>query len=213
MIGSCSRPLSPESPPASRPGPAAAGFTLVEALTALAVAALIAVLLLQAVRAAGFLSRLGAGIAVEADLDVVRDHLRAALARPRGRGADGRGPSFLGEPGRLVAILAASPATERGADMRMVLAGMPRADGRIDLVESRVPETAAEADPPEVLVGGAAALRLHYFGVAPTEMQPRWLDAWTRRDRMPALVEIVLDFPPGDPRRWAPLVVPLEPLP
>ncbi|MGY2048199.1 hypothetical protein [Methylobacterium sp. JK268] len=188
---------------------AEAGFTLVEALVALAVAALIGLLLVQAVRGAGALTQLGARIAVEADLATVRDHLRGALSRPRGRGADGRQPPFLGTPEQFAATIAAPIDTERGADLRMVLAAAPRADGGIDLVESRGLDTGA-ADPPEVLVAGAAALRLRYFGTGQTEMQPRWLDGWTRRDRVPDLVEITLAFPPGDRRRWAPLVIALR---
>ncbi|KMO13846.1 general secretion pathway protein GspJ, partial [Methylobacterium indicum] len=40
--------------------------------------------------------------------------------------------------------------------------------------------------------------------------RPVWLTAWSRADRAPLLVEIQVAFPPGDRRRWPPLLIALE---
>lgn len=189
-------------------GPGEAGFSLVEMLVSLALMSLVALLLLQAIGTAGLLSRFGGRLAAETDLDIVRDHLRTSLSRLVGRGTDGRRPPFRGEPERFSGMVLASRDAERGGAVRQTVWAVRRDDGTIDLVEAR---SLGEdgASPPEVLVSRAAALRLRYFGSDHTDPQPRWQPAWGRRDRPPTLIEIGLDFPPGDRRRWSPLIVPL----
>lgn len=186
-----------------------AGFTLVEMLVSLALFSLISLLLIQAIGAAGMLSGLGGRLSTDTDLDIVRDHLRGSLARLAGRDTNGRRPPFLGEPERFTGTVLANRGTERGGAVRQSVWAIRRGDGTVDLVETRGvgPETGMR--PPEVLVSRAAAVRLRYFGAALADPQPGWRPAWTRRDRPPTLIEISLDFPAGDRRRWPPLLVPL----
>lgn len=200
---------TPEAPPDAASARPEAGFSLVEMLVSLALLALIALLLLQAIGAAGMLSRLGGRLNADTDLDVVRDHLRASLARLVGRSADGRRPPFLGESGRFVAMVLADRGTERGGAVWMTVSALRGGDGTVDLVETRGLDSEAGAEPPEVLVTGAAEVGLRYFGGGLADPQPRWSSAWARRDRPPALVEIAVTFPPQDRRRWPPLQIPL----
>jgi general secretion pathway protein J len=190
-------------------GARAAGFTLVEMLVSLALLSLISVLLFQAIGAAGVLSGLGGRVSADTDLDIVRDHLRSSLARLAGRDTDGRRPPFVGEPERFAGTVLADRRTERGGAVRQTVWAVRRGDGTVDLVEARSLGSEAGTRPPEVLVSRAANVRLRYFGAGLAAPQPGWFLAWTRRDRLPSLIEISLDFPPGDRRRWPPLLVPL----
>ncbi|WP_232628500.1 prepilin-type N-terminal cleavage/methylation domain-containing protein [Methylobacterium sp. Leaf118] len=190
--------------------PSRAGFTIVEMLVSLALLALISLLLIQAIGAAGMLSRQGGRLSADTDLDIVRDHLRGSLARLVGRDTNGRRPAFLGEPERFSGTVLANRGTERGGAVRQSVWAVRRDDGTVDLVETRGVGPESGARPPEVLVGRAAAVRLRYFGAGLiADPQPGWFPAWTRRDRPPTLIEISLAFPPGDRRRWPPLLVPL----
>lgn len=189
--------------------PRRAGFSLVEMLVSLALMALIALLLLQAIGTTGMLSRLGQRLSADTDLDIVRDHLRASLGRLAGRGTNGRMLPFRGEAERFVATVLADGGTERGGEVRQTVWALRRPDGTIDLVETRGLGSEGGDGAPEVLVPRLAALRLSYFGRATTDPQPRWSPTWTVRDRTPSLVEITLLFEAGDRRRWPPLLVPL----
>jgi general secretion pathway protein J len=64
-----------------------------------------------------------------------------------------------------------------------------------------------------VLLDRIAGLRLRYFGVqgqsGPADRLPRWDTVWRRTDRLPALVEVTVEFPATDTRRWPALILPL----
>lgn len=186
------------------PGSAEAGFTLVEMLVSLALCALVALLLLQTLRATSAIDRSARRLAAQEEVHLVRAHLRRAFSERAVRRADGRHAPFLGRPDRLVMTIQADREAGRGAETRLDLGVVPTAEG-LDLVETNGP--AVLPGPPETLLQGVHALRMRYFGAQGTESVPRWAPAWTRKDRPPALIEVSVDFPPADGRRWPPLIL------
>lgn len=190
-----------------------AGFTLVEMIVCLALAALIGLLMLGTMRAAGTASAIAAVAAGAEDVQTVRDHLRRTLGSLARRRMDGSGPSLQGRPDGLRAALGADQAVERGADLAVRLDGVPRAEGGFDLVESRSPLEPEPGGVPwrrsEILLDGVAGIGLRYFGQTADGLPPAWHPVWLRGDRLPVLVEIQVRFAPADRRRWPPLLVAL----
>ncbi|SFU88836.1 general secretion pathway protein J [Methylobacterium sp. 174MFSha1.1] len=191
-----------------------AGFTLVETLVCLALAGLVGVLLLNAVRIAGGASAAAARAAGAEEVQSVRDHLRRTLGSLAQRRPDGRRPTLRGGPDGLTAALAPDQTLERPTEIAMTLAAMP-AGGTFDLLESRSEAAALPGQPPappsrEAILGRIAALSLRYYGVPADGTPPLWLQAWSRPDRPPLLVEIQVAFPPADSRRWPPLLIALD---
>ncbi|WP_246101996.1 prepilin-type N-terminal cleavage/methylation domain-containing protein [Methylobacterium terricola] len=183
-----------------------AGFSLIEVLVSLALCALVALLLVQTLQATGLTSRTARRLAAQEEVQLVRDHLRRALADRAGRRADGRYAPFLGLSDRLVVTVQANRDIARGSEQRLALATEP-AGGGLALVETSGP--AAAPGRPDRLLDRVASLSLRYFGSQGADPRPGWASTWTRRDRPPALVEVTVAFPPADPRVWPPLVLPL----
>ena len=81
------------------------------------------------------------------------------------------------------------------------------ADAANDLVLRYTPHIHAErllprpAPTQDILLQGLQRLEVSYLSPDRTG----WLPDWTRTD-LPALIRIRLVFPPGDPRRWPPIV-------
>ena len=193
-------------------GAGEAGFTLVEMLVALALAALIGVMLSQALAMTGAIAGLSARLTEAEAVQTLRDHLRRTLADVAGRRPDGTLPPFLGTPEGVSAILAARRDVEREAEARLDLRAVPGRSG-LDLVESRIAVQVTEAGAgglgPQRLLGGLASLEWRYFGSPGPKLPPQWLSGWSRRDAHPALVELRVGFGPSDRRRWAPLLAPV----
>lgn len=190
-----------------------AGFTLVEMIVCLALASLIGLLMLGTMRAAGTASATAALSAGAEDVQTVRDHLRRTLGSLARRRIDGSGPSLLGRPDGLHAALGADRTLERGLELAVSLASVPRAEGVFDLVETRSPLEPEPGGAPwrqsEVLLDGVAGVGLRYFGQTTDGAPPAWQTVWLRADRLPVLVEIQVLFAPADRRRWPPLLVAL----
>lgn len=191
-----------------------AGFTLVETLVCLALAGLIGVLLLNAVRIAGGASAAAARAAGAEEVQSVRDHLRRTLGSLAQRRADGSRPTLRGGPDGLVAALAPDQTLERPTELAVTLARVPGRDGTFDLVESRAEVEGLPGQPPaprsEVILGRIAGLALRYHGAPSDGARPAWSPAWSRPDRPPLIVEIQVAFAPADHRRWPPLLIALE---
>ena len=187
------------------------GFTLVEMLVSLAVTALIAVLLIQLLQATGMVTRRARQASVQEEVQVVREHLRRTLAEAVRRRGDGKRVPFTGLRDRLVVVVAADRDVERGSEMRIDLTMVERPDRPgLALIESRILTSGTgPAGDPDILLDGIAGLRLRYFGVPAQGSQPGWQPNWSRADRLPALVEVAVDFPAADPRRWGALVIPV----
>ncbi|TXM72379.1 prepilin-type N-terminal cleavage/methylation domain-containing protein [Methylobacterium sp. WL12] len=196
----------------ARPEAGQAGFTLVEVVVCLALASLIGLLLVQTLQIASRASGVAGRVAAAEEVQSVRDHLRRTLGSLVRRRTDGRRPFFLGRPDGLAAVIAPDAAAERPAETQVTLAGTPRTDLRLDLVERRrLAEPGAEvgAGDEEVLLAGVTGLSFRYFGVPTGNAPAVWLAQWTRPDRAPKLVEIRIAFDPSDRRRWPPFLVAL----
>lgn len=191
------------------------GFTLVEMVVSLAVTALIALLLIQSLQATGLITRRAQRLAAQEEVQLVRGHLRRTLASVVRRRRDGQRVPFLGQDGLLTATIAANDEAERVSEMRLDLAAAASPDGTgLALVEhTRTASDDAGTEQSEVLLDRIEGLRLRYFGVpgqaGMSDWQPRWVTTWARKDRLPVLIEVTVDFPAADARRWPALILPL----
>ncbi len=102
-----------------------AGFTLVETLVCLALAGLIGVLLLNAVRIAGGASAAASRASAAEEVQSVRDHLRRTLGSLAQRRRDGSRPTLAGGPDGLVAVLAPDRTLERPTERAAALSLVP----------------------------------------------------------------------------------------
>ena len=202
-----------------------AGFTLIEMVVCLALAALLGVLMVSAIRVAGTASAAAGFAATVEEVQSVREHLRRTLGSLTPRRIDGAGPALQGGPNGLRAAIGADQTLERPVDLTVALNGLPRDDGRFDLVESRAPlenlpgltRAGGVSEPSEVLLQGIAGFSIRYFGALKDGTRPTWYPAWPparqpaggEAGRLPGLVEIQIVFASGDPRRWTPLVIAL----
>ncbi len=187
-----------------------AGFTLVETLVCLALAGLIGVLLLNAVRIAGGASAAASRAAGAEEVQSVRDHLRRTLGSLAQRRPDGSRPTLGGGPDRLVAMLAPDRTLERPTEVAATLALVPGLAGGLDLRESRSEREGTGEAIGEVILGRIAGLAIRYYGAPSDGARPLWQQSWSRTDRAPLLVEIQVAFLPQDRRRWPPLLIALE---
>ncbi len=189
-----------------------AGFTLIEALVVLALAALAFALVPgtirvghQALRAAAQSEQLHSDRQATASLT---RHLSGA--RPlRVTGADGVSKlAFEGAPDRVrfVTEFAAGPS---GGGLYLVDVGVD--PGTANLTISHQPYPIGRDAPPDagraVLVR-AKAMSLRYFGYDPISGAGAWRNTWDSTDRLPALIEIVIT-PPGEAGRINPVLVTL----
>lgn len=191
------------------------GFTLIEMIVSLALMSLIAMLLIQSLQATGLVTRSAQRLAAQEEVQLVRGHLRRTLANVVRRRRDGKRVAFLGGGGALTATIGANAEAERVSEIAFGLTVAATPDGTaLALVEdTRVTSDTTTGPQREVLLEGIAGLRLRYFGAVgqggASDWQPRWVVDWPRRDRLPTLIEISVDFPATDARRWPALVLPL----
>ncbi|WAJ27831.1 hypothetical protein [Antarcticirhabdus aurantiaca] len=183
-----------------------AGTTLVELLVAMALLSLVALFIGEGIHAIRRMAPVAARLAGADEVAAVRQHLNAVIGEavaslPLGAVArlDGTGAAV-----RFVAP--ADPLLEAGGLSQITLSAEPGPGGRLALVERRAVARAG-ASPvgePVVLLDGIAGLRLAYRGAA----HAGWSDTWDGTGgTLPALLQIQMDLPPGDPRRFAPLLV------
>jgi general secretion pathway protein J len=178
-------------------------------LVSLALTALIAVLLVQSLQATGLITRRTTAMSAQAEVEIVREHLRQMLAAPAARRLNGRRPVFAGMPDQMTAVIASDRDAERGAELRVALVVHPRSDADLDLAEQRRLEFEPQGPTTsDLLLEHVSRLRMRYFGSQGFDQQPHWQDRWMRRDGSPSFIEITIDFPPDDRRHWAPLIVP-----
>ncbi|KQT49168.1 hypothetical protein ASG52_09350 [Methylobacterium sp. Leaf456] len=200
---------------AMRAGTDESGFTLIEMIVSLALMSLIAMLLIQSLQATGLVTRSAQRLAAQEEVQLVRGHLRRTLANVVRRRRDGRRVAFLGQGEALTATIGANVEAERLSEIAFGLsvAATPGGTGLALVEDIRVTSDAATGPQREILLEGIVGLRLRYFGVlgqgGASDWQPRWVTSWQRRDRLPTLVEVSVDFPAADARRWPALVLPL----
>jgi general secretion pathway protein J len=63
---------------------------------------------------------------------------------------------------------------------------------------------------PTILIDGVQSLRFRYFGSMDPEKEPAWADNWPKGESLPRLISVEVGFPPGDARRWPPLIIPVQ---
>jgi general secretion pathway protein J len=186
------------------------GFALVEALAALAVTAMIALMLLAGLATGrrvweGVDTREVSGEQLESAQSMLRDRLEQAysvilyFASPPT--VDFRGS------GETVSFLASPPYVSRPAAIRRYSLSL---DAAGELLLASVTDAApneAPADRVQVLLRGVRAIDLAYFGVRTGETKPSWGPIWRDQPALPELVRVRLAFRPGDPRQWPDLIV------
>lgn len=191
-----------------------AGTTLVELLVVLALMALIALFMGEGLRAARVMAPLGARIDASAEVAVVRDHLARTLSEALSDLPLGSAAPFIGGPDAVRFLAPADPVLEVDGIQRVTLGLAPGPRG-FDLVERRGvargdlgPDAPLPGETRTVLLSGIEALRLSYAEPArPSDAGPNWQANWSALGLAPALVRVEVAFPPGDTRRFAPLLV------
>lgn len=191
------------------------GFTLIEMIVSLALMSLIALLLIQSLQATGLVARSAQRHAAQAEVQLVRTHMRRTLAQVVRRRRDGRRVPFFGQGEALTATIGANAEAERVSETAfgLSMAATPDGTGFALVEDTRLTTETTTGPQREVLLEGIVGLRLRYFGVlgqsGGSDWQPRWVTRWPRIDKLPTLVEISVDFPDADPRRWPALILPL----
>ena len=181
----------------------AAGFTLIEILTALTLVGLLATLVFGGVRlAARAWERADARAEDAADRwaveNVLRDAITAAYPAFASADLDDRGIVFDGEAHSLVVLAPLPRAVAAGvlAQMRFYLRGGEPSKAlvmawRLDLRSSdgggALPET------PIVLLDRVRRIDFAYFGVDEAGDAPAWQGSWADRTALPQLVRIHLE--------------------
>lgn len=192
------------------------GFTLIEMAVALAIVALIAVVLFEALRFSQrahekVVERGGDSWQIFASQRLIRSLLESAY--PREPAPTESAPVFgiEGDSERL-SVLAGTPLGAGGSGLqRYEIESRRNAKGGTDVVvrwradpiaDSRSVDSTAE----EVLIENVVAMKWAYLG-GERDTELAWLDAWHGRAALPKLVRLQVSFAPGDARTWPDLVM------
>lgn len=205
-----------------RAGAAARGMTLIEALVALALMAILSVGLLTTFRIGGHVynqvSRLDTGAR---DTVSVQQFLRQTLesAYPL-HPHPGRLTTQVGLEGseQSVTFLAPMPESSGAAGyFRYELTLETSEKGSRDLsvrwspVRAQTSAGGSDTHNSEVLLQGIDSLEWSYLETADltsgAPVAPRWLPTWSGTARLPTLVRLRVQFPAGDARSWPEFVV------
>ena len=195
------------------------GFTLLELLVALTIAALLGALMLGLFRFSGTVWQRATTISQSSDdLVLTQQLLRRWFAQLRPFSVNATSRQIAdplighGDSIRFSAPLAADP----GED------GLYRIDLRYDhetaaLKAIYVVDRGSANDPTRtrrrgdvMLIDGIEAVAFGYLERSPAGQTPRWLTRWTGRSDLPLAVSMSVTFPSGDRRRWAPFVAELH---
>lgn len=196
-----------------------AGFTLLELLAAITVLALLTGLLFGGLQFGTRVWRTAdAELSRFEQLDAAHSLLRRSLtvASPQlttGENAAAAGAPVVAFDGRPdgVAFVAPPPAAVfGGASYRMTFAVVDEAGRkRLMFLFQSLDEGPLRREP-EVrgtLLDGISRARFSYFGHADNAEEPAWHSEWREQERLPLLVSVSIEFPPGDRRLWPQLLV------
>lgn len=188
-----------------------AGFTLIEAMVALALIALLGVVMFEGVRfgqvAYGKVVRQGgAAWSTFSSQQLLRRILESAYPQePLGSGAYG----LQGQHDALT-VTAAAVQAAGGSLLRYRMFMRRETDGSNALVISWQPQRVGDAGEisavQEVLVDHIVALEWSY-GSSDAAGAFTWHDSWQQTQSLPALIRLRVRFAPEDARRWPDLVI------
>ena len=181
------------------------GFTLVELMVGLAVAALVSLILIHGIglsaQGLGRLSERAEYLDEQRTLEkIVRRALDAAIAIPVFEGKAG----FDGQP---TSVRFLSIADDGGPGIySMVLALDATRQVPIVTLERRLAgPSAASQNNPSVLLRHVQAFSLSYFGAPTPDADPRWHRRWSGIAALPLLVRIMIDT--GDGHVQPPIIL------
>ncbi len=187
------------------------GFTLAEMLVALALLGLMSAFALTSLNTLGEVKRVEARIDGRSDVEAVQRHLQQIIADTRVVfDSDDLGQqkiSFSGTPSSLKIITVLDDRFERGGLYRLDYS-FAASELKLDYALYR-PLKSARASKTEILLQNVASLSFRYFGPAENGGVSQWQKSWSTADQLPLAIEVTVGFPPGDTRKWPPLVIPL----
>jgi general secretion pathway protein J len=197
-----------------------AGFTLTEVLIALALLAVMASLLVDAIGSTRLAlkatDRQGADAAVSAAQAVLRRLMTEARSVLDPSQQPDPNRAFIGAPDRVSFVSSFVPQGQFGGLWRYDLAlDHDGAAAQAELVLGQrllrpVTASSAAASLPSsksVVLKGVRELRLRYFGILEADRAPRWHDTWQHPSGLPLLISVDLVFAPQDQRQWSTVVV------
>jgi general secretion pathway protein J len=201
-----------------RPGPADAGFTLVELLVSLTLLGLISLALVGGLRfglRAWTTSdeRVEQLNQVQAVQDFLRRRVDEATLFDRPKIDPDAPPPFAGSPERL-SFVAPLPAHLGVGGFHYFTLGLADGEeGTLLMLDWRLYRPGEEEDAEPGVSGTATllerveAIALDYYGAQRAGGEPDWFADWDAAAGLPQLVRLRVAFPPGDVRRWPDLVM------
>lgn len=178
------------SQPASSPR-GTAGFTLLETLVALALAALLIGAVLQSVRwvmvVNGFGNRVAQVASIEAGSNALTDLLATAVLTTQPT------PPFVGDAGGFAFDMVSDGTVTQPGHVRVTFRPRAAGDGRLDLAASFVPVGGEGPTATTAVLEGLTSVRFSYFGQDDAEKPKTWRSAWTNRNVLPALLLIEVE--------------------
>ena len=198
-----------------------AGFTLPEMLIALALVAVIASLLVEAIAsmrlALQATDRQVSHSAMPAAQAVLRRLITEVRPAPEASQQLDQDRAFIGGRDRMSFVSSFVPQGQFGGLWRYDLALDPTdvsAAPRALVIAQRLlrpATTNTPGGPPRttrsLFLNGVQDMRLRYFGVIEGDRAPQWHDSWQHPSRLPQLVSIDVLFTEKDQLHWTTLVV------
>jgi general secretion pathway protein J len=187
-----------------------AGFTLLEALVAVTLLALLSIALAGGLRFG--VDAWARGSAHSDQLSrttVVQGLLRRVVGEAYPYFLFNAYVDFEGTSESLT-FLASAPVVLGGIGRSRFRLSIAKHDGLSDLVMTSQAELAADAPSTieqKTLLAGTAFIEFAYFGKWRSEANAQWHDRWTGQSALPQLLRIQVRFPDGDTRLWPDLVI------
>ena len=191
------------------------GFTLMELLVALTLLAILMTAMLGGLRLGARVWEVSVSRLDDSDqVFVVRRFLQQRLEDVVPViGTDQAGmdqPAFIGEAASL--RLASSMPISLGRGLFLLDLSLRPSDdesGGRDLVLgwTSFPAETIDGRSERMILADVAGMTIAYFARSDEDPSGRWYPSWRRRDLLPELIRVDLQFPPGDRRQWPPLIV------
>ncbi|MDE2385457.1 MAG: prepilin-type N-terminal cleavage/methylation domain-containing protein [Alphaproteobacteria bacterium] len=186
------------------------GFTLVEMLVSLTLMALMSVYALQSLRTISEMQAIGASIEKQAEVEAVAHRLRQEVEgiRPEFTSRDSTGQHLLFDGGKKSVTYVTASNGEREVGGLYVVKLYVNDQHELMMERQRLRTGTALPGETVKLLRNIESLDVSYL--PPSESAAPPLEAWQARDQLPAAMQISVQFPPGDNRRWPPLFTGLK---